>query len=182
MAKETVFQHPPGKHVAILAYDSVNDRWQAVHVDASGQLSINVAAPQKLDVNLYGWDGAVARKLALVWGWSANWDENLGGTATGTSYLKKSSVVPVGQVWVLQALSITDSARQVTLASMGVVRASGGIVSLNYIAPLPRNTPLFCTGTFTLGAGDWAQVFLDGTVAGDVINAGLCGYKMSVNQ
>lgn len=42
MAKETNFQHPPRGHVAFLAYDSVNDRWQAIYVDASGNLQVDV--------------------------------------------------------------------------------------------------------------------------------------------
>lgn len=44
MAKETTFEHPPKGHVALLAYDSANDRWQAVYVDASGNLQVDVVA------------------------------------------------------------------------------------------------------------------------------------------
>lgn len=44
MTKETTFPHPPGGHAAILAWDSVNERWQAVYVDASGNLQVDVVA------------------------------------------------------------------------------------------------------------------------------------------
>lgn len=43
MAKEQNFPHPPRGHVALLAYDSVNDRFQVVHVDATGLLQVDVA-------------------------------------------------------------------------------------------------------------------------------------------
>lgn len=42
MAKETTFSQPPGRQVGLLAYDSANDRWQAVYVDASGNLKVDV--------------------------------------------------------------------------------------------------------------------------------------------
>lgn len=44
MAKEQTFSHPPKGHVALLAYDSVNDRWQVVHVDADGNLQVDLVA------------------------------------------------------------------------------------------------------------------------------------------
>lgn len=44
MAKETALEQPPEGHIGIWAYDSVNDRWQAVYVDASGNLQVGVVA------------------------------------------------------------------------------------------------------------------------------------------
>ncbi|MBU2060050.1 MAG: hypothetical protein KKB38_20260 [Gammaproteobacteria bacterium] len=43
MAKQTTFDHPPGKHIALLAHDLANDIWRAVRVSEDGQLSIDVA-------------------------------------------------------------------------------------------------------------------------------------------
>ncbi len=44
MTKEQNFPHPPAGHFGLLAYDSVNDRWQVVHVDASGNLQVDLVA------------------------------------------------------------------------------------------------------------------------------------------
>lgn len=44
MTKETNFEHPPRGHVGLLAYDSVNDRFQVVYVGADGRLHIDVKA------------------------------------------------------------------------------------------------------------------------------------------
>ena len=44
MAKETNFPHPPQGHFGLLAWDDTNKRWQVVHVDASGNLQVDVVA------------------------------------------------------------------------------------------------------------------------------------------
>lgn len=57
MAKETTFEHPPKGHFGLIAYDSVNDRWQAVHVDADGNLQVDITAIVDGQIHLYAWDG-----------------------------------------------------------------------------------------------------------------------------
>lgn len=65
MAKETNFEHPPKGHLALLAYDPANDRWQAVHVDDSGNLQVDITAIVDGQIHLYGWDGDSWEKLQV---------------------------------------------------------------------------------------------------------------------
>lgn len=44
MALDQNFPHPPKGHFGLVAYDSVNDRWQVVHVDADGNLQVDLVA------------------------------------------------------------------------------------------------------------------------------------------
>lgn len=42
MAKDTVFEFPPGGHVGLLIWDSVNEDWYAVLGDADGHIHLDV--------------------------------------------------------------------------------------------------------------------------------------------
>jgi len=97
VTKETNFEHPPRGHVALLAYDSVNDRWQAVYVDASGRLQMDGA---DLTTRIHGWDGSAWHKLPMTWGYSDQYAERVVDTTmpAGHSNLNGSSVTD-GEVW-----------------------------------------------------------------------------------
>lgn len=65
MAKETVTKHPRSGHVGLMAYDSANDRWQAVYVDPTGNLQVDVVASPDQTCNLYAWDGDSWEKVTI---------------------------------------------------------------------------------------------------------------------
>lgn len=57
MTKELIFEHPPRDHVAILGYDSDNDRFQVAYVDSSGNLQVGFASGTSIAANMKAWDG-----------------------------------------------------------------------------------------------------------------------------
>lgn len=204
MTKETNFQHPPGKHPAILAYDAVNDRWQAVHVDASGNLQVDanvdlssllaelqqkletadllLDAGKRLGTNLYGWDGAAARKLSLLWGYSDRWAERVENTnlSAGTQTIQ-SAVVTTGYVYVLSFVAYrTVSASCTTM----ILQAHDGSQQYEWEAQTPPATAKWynVAGAIPLRAGDRVQLTGANFTAGDDLYLSLFGYKMQVDQ
>ncbi|GAG75277.1 unnamed protein product [marine sediment metagenome] len=71
---------------------------------------MGIAKPTEkhFDKGSWGWDGSQWRKLAMIWGYSGIWDKDLGGEASGAFYISNSSVIPAGEIWVLQAVSVRD--------------------------------------------------------------------------
>lgn len=65
MAIPTEFDHPPEGHTGILAYDSVNDKWYAVLVDADGHLQLDVLSIADGEIHLYAWDGDSWEKVTI---------------------------------------------------------------------------------------------------------------------
>lgn len=115
-----------------------------------------------------------------LFGYNNKWDQNLGGTATGTTYSKTTATVPANEAWILNALAISNQTRATTAIYLQIFRASGGVLSINYAPTLAQWVPLFATGNFPMAEGDYAQIYMASTQAGDTILAGLNGYKMKV--
>lgn len=134
------------------------------------------------DKGLWGFDATVWRKLALLWGYTAIWDENLGGVATGAAYSLGTSAIPSTEVRVLQAMSIRNTSGASTNLTVYIARASGSYVVLAYVAAAATNVPLLVTGTFVLRTGDIVSGYLDGLQVNDVIQIGIVGYKMAIAE
>lgn len=137
-------------------------------------------AEPHFDKGLWGWDLTQWRKLPMLWGYSAIWDENLGGTATGAVWNKSTSAIPAGEVWVLRAVSVRNLTRATAPMTIYIVRASGASVYLDYAANQALGIPMLITGDFPLVTGDRVWIYIGTCQAGDVIHAGVCGYKMSL--
>jgi hypothetical protein len=134
------------------------------------------------DVNLYGWDGALWRKLPLLFGFSANWDESLNETSTSSPWYKYLSVVPAGEVRILQALSLANQTRATTNVFLQVNRMSGGQLCVGFSAALPQYAPLLFTGAVLLAAGDRIFLYMGGSQIGDSITGCVSGYKMKITE
>ncbi len=104
MTKDQQFDHPPRGHVALLAYDAANDRFQVVHVDASGLLQVDVAAVADRQVNAHGYDGTTWRKQMLAWGYYDRLAEFTQYVKVGAGdTLRTLLTVPDGYVYVVNA-------------------------------------------------------------------------------
>ena len=132
------------------------------------------------DKGTWGFDGTVWRKLPMVWGYSALWDEDLGGTAADVFYSAQTAAIPATEVRVLQAVSVRNTTRSCGPVVIYMTRPSGALVACGYVASLNTNIPLLVTGTFALGAGDVLWVYVAATQVNDVIQAGVVGYKMAI--
>ena len=130
---------------------------------------------------VWGWDETAWRKLAMLWGYSDRWAENLGGTKSGAgTYLASTVAVPAGWVYVAQFAFF----RNIT-----GVRGNAGIYfydtvtaywSCYVVAPVAW-IPLLWNGAVPLCAGDSLRVTQSTCLDGDVIQAGVWGYKMRVS-
>lgn len=158
MAKETVFQHPPGKHVAVLAYDSVNDRWQAVHADVSGQLSVKVAAAK------------TPERFA-----ETKSELNPGAGTYNITF----TAVPAGQVYTLEGIAAKNQTRAASFLTFWITDGTQYII----VKDAPQTTIArfeFVSFSVTMQAGDYVIVQFAGTVAGDDLYASIWGRKLPV--
>jgi len=135
---------------------------------------------QYFDKGAWGYDGSQWRKLPLLLGYTSIWDENLGGTASGATWNVGTSAIPAGEIRILQSLSIRDLTRATATVYLYIVRASGAVVGLAYVATLAVGVVQAVVGQFLMGPGDVAYVYVGATVAGDTMQGGIVGYKMAV--
>lgn len=135
-----------------------------------------------MNVVLFGWDGAEARKLPMLWGYSVSWGEDLSGTASGTTYHAYSAPVPSGYVYVLQALFVRDITRAVTAIWVEVVKSDGIQVRIAERFSVSTGQSVIYNGEICLAAGDRVHIEVAGTASGDDIRSRLCGYKMRIDQ
>jgi len=204
VTKEQTFEHPPRGHVALLAYDSVNDRFQVVHIDANGLLQVDVAAQAaNLDVNIaaqaidvevtqatpadlvvaaHGYDGAAWRKQPLIWGYTDRIVEAVvvADATVGTNYLALG-VVPAGEVWVIEAMSGTDDTTVPTGVLFGAYNGSAWLWMKQVAAPVVSVYADY-QGVLRLKAGDNCAVVFLGCTLNDNLYANFVGYKMSITM
>ena len=111
-------------------------------------------------------------------GFNEIWDENLGGEADSTTWDKYSSTVPVGETWILQSVSIHNYSDAGGVTLIRIPRVSGADVTLGYVVSRLILEPLVANGEWLLGPGDKVRVYMTGIDIGDIIGAGVVGYKM----
>ena len=129
---------------------------------------------------LWGWDGTQWRKAGMPLWYSGELSENLGGTATGTTYTKYSSTVPAGSVYIVNAISIRNVTRAPGRTQIIVTTAGGILVHLSWINSLVQYQPLIWTGSLVMPPGWRAYVAMADTVSGDEIAGGLTGYEVKI--
>lgn len=191
MTKEQTFAHPPRGHVALLAYDSANDRFQVVHVDASGLLQVDIAAqaidvevtqvtPADLVVAAHGYDGAAWRKQPPIWGYSDRYvvqQQNVSDVAG--DYTINLPAVPAGEVWRVLGLAVYRGTNVNQYARLQViVGVSAYSVEDIAIPTLGRFFP--GAAELVLKAVDNVRVIYTGATVGEVVITVASGYKMSI--
>ena len=126
------------------------------------------------------YDGSAWVKSNLLWGYHDRWFENLGGTfVEDTIYIKASTAVPEGYVYVMQMCTVRNVTRAPTTMSISVGYDDNWWY-LEYDTTPAKLIPLISRTTMCLKEGDKARVAVAGCVADDVIEACVWGYKMMV--
>lgn len=129
---------------------------------------------------VWGHDGSVWRKLALLWGYTDHWSENLGATKEGDgTYTKTSTAVPAGYVYVVSVISLVNGSGSRGQVNISVV-VSGVTVFLHVKVTPAVNIPELFSGNLVLGEGDYVEAKQYSCLNNDVILAGVVGYKMKV--
>jgi len=130
----------------------------------------------------WGWDLTRWRKLALLFGYTDRWAENLGtAAAPGGTYTGAGTAVPAGYVYVLQALSIANNTGARGMSRVWI-RSATYFCFLGCVATPAQYEPCYFSGAIVLKEGDYAVVQQADAVAGDVIYAAAVGYKMKINE
>lgn len=131
---------------------------------------------------VWGWDTSDWHKLAMLWGYTDRWAEFLGKTMTADeAFSEVCTTVPAGEVWVLQLAFIRNASG--VRGSQSIRLVTGGqdyIVKLD-TAPV-ATVPLLLTGEFTLKEGDKVRIYHAACLTDDVVDAGVWGYKMYIDE
>jgi len=128
----------------------------------------------------WGWDGTRWRKDNLKWGYNDRWAEDLSGVSGGGGfYLASTAAVPAGQVYVANFVYIRNNTA-LRGATTFWFNVAGVTYFFGWIAALAAFVPLIWNGNVVLKATDNLSVYMSATVVGDVMQAGVMGYKMLV--
>lgn len=131
---------------------------------------------------VWGWDDTVWRKLALLWGYTDRWEEDLGeaGVAAG-HWTTSSTAVPAGYVYKLELAVLSNGSGARGLATISVHGAANAYV-VKYSVGLAQYEPHLLTGAFTLKEGDKIDFRMNNCLVGDLLYAGVWGYKMAIAE
>jgi hypothetical protein len=181
VAKETTFDHPPKGHVAILAYDSANDQWQAVYVDASGNLQVDVASGNQIEALAHGYYGGGWQKNPLQFGFSDRLADGFynGDLAAGYSEFTKGTV-PVGEVYVVTWCTLAYYNSVPTRVELAGMFGTFGVDLINVSSPADGVTYTRLVNAF-LKAGDYFRLRIYGATLHDIVYVKWHGYKMDVD-
>jgi len=90
--------------------------------------------------------------------------------------------VPAGEIWVAQVASMRNNTRITGQTEIYVTGNGGAKIHLAVSASLARFFPLVITGQFTLAEGDRFIMYMAGTNASDVIEGGVMGFIVDIEQ
>lgn len=128
----------------------------------------------------WGWDGTQWRKLALTWGYTARWAEDLSETKSGAgNYVAGTVAVPAGYVYVAQFMYIRNVSGSRGNVSMRFVGDAVNYYAVFDTGPV-QYIPIVWSGNVPLEAGDSILITMNTCLDGDVVQAGVWGYKMAV--
>jgi len=128
----------------------------------------------------WGWDGTQWRKLALLWGYTERYAENLGGTKSGDgTYEQSGTVVPSGEVWVVECISLYNHSGARGAIALQVNDGTTNYAVTRNLTPVQYELVSFI-GRLTLEAGDKVLVQQSACLDGDVLRGVAWGYKMAV--
>lgn len=115
-----------------------------------------------------------------IWGFYEQWFEWLGETKSGDGqFIVQTAVVPTGYVYRLEHVAVMNRTRAATWAQFAVV-SSGCYNWLMTEAAIALGKVYVWHGLMTLAEGDRVYMLMAGNLDGDIIDAGVLGYKVKL--
>ncbi len=131
---------------------------------------------------LYGWDGTVPRKLAMVWGYSDVYGEQKVNNAhpAGTVTIDFATV-PAGEVWKIETLLAMNASGASGTIAFGIMRGGVELRIASILNPALQ-VALIAYPHATMREGDYLRLIITNTALNDYCIGHVTGYKMKVNQ
>ena len=129
---------------------------------------------------LWGWDGTRWQKAGLPLWYRTSYFEDLGGTATSTTWNKYSTAVPAGYIYIISTVSLRNGTRAAGRTEIFLYDNASHYLHLALAASLAQFQPLIWTGNIILAAGWKIRVLMAETQNGDTISGGIAGYKVAI--
>lgn len=118
----------------------------------------------------------------LVFGYNAIWAEDEAHLATGGDGTRTSDTVPVGEVWVLTHVSMSDTTRTAVNYFWEITDAGGLITRFLVQLAVDRYIVSRWDGWIALQAGEYVTLYYSGTALNDAMYGAFRGYKMKLTQ
>jgi len=116
----------------------------------------------------------------VIWGFTDSFATVLGGTKAGAGdYFSSSGIVPAGEVWKVESLSIGNMTGARGTLLLQAYNGAAYITLQSLITPVIGEI-LALTNPFTLKEGMNVRVYQYACLNGDQIFAAFIGYKMAV--
>jgi len=130
----------------------------------------------------WGWDGTVWRKLPLVFGYSDRWEQDLSETLVGNqNWSGNTALVPSGYIYVAQFMHLQNNSG-VRGSRYMAFRVGVTVHHCAYTTTPPQYIPDIWNGGVPLKEGDYIAMYQGSCLDGDVIKAGVWGYKMKIAE
>lgn len=152
-----------------------------VNVAAQGvDVEVTQVVPADLTPGICGWDGTAWRKLNLLWGFYAQYMENLSNVncSVGDNFLN-GLVVPAGEVWRVSLCAAVNTCSASTYIDIHIYDGSTFCTVYSKKAPAAGEYVVL-NAELTLVEGDCLRARVRGATAGDDFYFRVNGYKMRI--
>lgn len=165
------------------ALDSVaTDELLTIFHSQDVDVEVKQTASADLVPGIAGWNGSAWHKLPLLWGYSAQLLEDLGGTKSGDgTYNATSTAVPANELHVLTLASITNLTGARAEATIFVAIPTNFARLATTFTPAQYEPTVF-SGHLFLAPGNKVSVTQGSCLDSDVIRAAIAGYKMKLTE
>lgn len=131
---------------------------------------------------IWGWDGAVWRRLPIVWGYSADYRQALSALAVGAgTRLLTGTAVDPGEVWVVTHMTAQNTSSTTASTRIYVIDNATTYPVRQQLAPAAWEEVMW-TGWLPLHEGAYLRAYFYGCVLNDNIYFTIHGYKMLIAE
>ena len=128
----------------------------------------------------WGFDGNVWRKLRLLFGYGEIYRERIEDLNADVTFDSLSgSVVPEGEIWIVNTVLATDIVSNLARISI-YITGDGVTTDLDQVVSPVKFTPAKFSGHAVMVEDEFVGAYFEGTVAGDDIFLSVRGYKMLI--
>lgn len=171
---------PEGKLITPVGFDASGDP-RSLEVDGDDALRVTFETAEKGLAGEHGYIGAAWQKQPLAIGYSAalreEWEELSLPAGSGAT---DSSVVPAGEIWIIEMFNGRYAGTGGTNLELIVV--SGGDLYRLLLQDTPVNwTPYIYTGSFVMEEGDKLRVSIATATLNDNLYGQVLGRKVDID-
>lgn len=148
----------------------------------NADVEITQTTPADLVVGNHGYNGSAWKKQNLALGLVDRWKEGLGWTMTAAAEENSCTAVPEGYIYFLTLMSVQNRTNPGSDHIFRIDFNTSPTLFIKWVTGVAQWIPTVWEGYVALGEGDVVTVRVTNGNVGDVLWAGLSGYKMKIDM